>query len=308
MAIFGAILLILSTIGALVAGFTKNDEDKYAYRGWVWLCVIIMGVSILLTCLATVPRGHVGVAIQFRAVTGDYREQGLQFKSPIVKLHNMNIQTQKYELATSAASKDLQDVATTIVLNYHLSPSSAPAMLETLGEDYIEKLADPAIQETVKKITAEFLAEELILKRPAVKAAITEDLTTRLAERGIVTEALSMTNFAFSAVFSQAIEAKVAAQQAVFEAQNKLERIKVEAMQAEEAAIGRANAVIAEAEGQAEAIRIVTDAQVKANTEINLTLNENVLEYIMYDRFGDDIKLWVVPRDGTSMVLPAPDQ
>jgi hypothetical protein len=48
-------------------------------------------------------------------------------------------------------------------------------------------------------------------------------------ERGIITETLSITNFEFSATFTAAIEAKVAAEQAVLEAQNKLERVKVEA-------------------------------------------------------------------------------
>ena len=264
-------------------------------------------LGLLFTCLATVPRGHVGIAIQFKAVTGEYRTQGLQFKSPIVKLYNMNVQTQKYELASAAASMDLQDVTTTIVLNYHLNPSDAPVMYRDLGEDYIDKIADPAIQETLKKITARYLAEDLILKRPAVKADITEDLRARLLEWGIITETVSITNFQFSPVFSQAIEAKVAAQQAVFEAENKLERVKVEAKQAEEAAIGMANAAIAESEGKARAIRIVTEAQVKANEDITASLNPEILRYIMLDRFGDNIAIWVVP-EGQDLVLPAPNQ
>jgi len=304
MAILGWILAVISLVCFLFLFFAREDKET-PLRKWAPAALGLLVVGVIFTTIATIPRGHVGVAIQFRGVTGDYKEQGLQFKSPVVKLKQINIQTQKYELATSAASKDLQDVTTTIVLNYHLSGSAAPAMYETLGEDYIEKLADPAIHETVKQVTARYLAEELILKRPAVKQDITTALSERLAERGIVTEAVSMTNFAFSPVFAAAIEAKVAALQAVAEAQNKLERVKVEAMQAEEAAVGRANAVIAEAEGQAQAIRIVTAAQVRANEDITASLNAEILRYIMLDRFGENIQIWVVP-EGQEMVLPAP--
>lgn len=307
MAILGWMIAIVAFFGFFVLFFSKDEEGKAFLRGWSFVVLAVFAIGLLLTCLATVPRGHVGVSILFRGVTGEYREQGLQFKSPLVKLKIINVQTQKYELASAAASRDLQDVTTTIVLNYHLNPSDAAEMYRSLGEDYIVKLADPAIQETLKKVTAEYLAEDLILKRPAVKADITEDLSTRLMERGITTEAVSITNFQFSPVFSAAIEAKVAAQQAVFEAQNKLERVKVEAMQAEEQAIGFANAVIAEAEGQAEAIRIVTFAQVRANEDITESLNADILRYIMLDRFGDNIQIWVVP-EGQEMVLPAPNQ
>lgn len=307
MAVFGWILAILSFFGFLVVFFLRDEGGKLVCRKWSGAVLILFVVGVILTMLAMVPRGHVGVAIQFRAVTGDYRTQGLQLKSPIVKLKIINVQTQKYEVVATAASMDLQDVTTTIALNYHLDPAGAPEMYRSLGEDYIEKLAAPAVQETVKKITARYLAEELILKRPIVKADIQEDLAARLLERSIVTEYVSITNFQFSDVFSGAIEAKVAAQQAVFEAENKLLRVIVEAQQAEEAAIGRANAIIAVSEGQARAIRIVTTAQVKANEDITASLNPEILRYIMLDRFGDNIQIWVVP-EGQDLVLPAPTQ
>lgn len=294
---FGAI------IGCLLALFVKDEEDEYAYRRWASWSVVGMVVGILLTCLAIVPRGHVGVELQFSAVTGGYRTQGLQFKSPIVKLAIVNIQTQKEEVVATAASKDLQDVSTTIALNYHLNPASAPEVYRDLGLDYIIKIADPAIQETVKQVTARHNAEDLIIRREVIKEEITSELSKRLAPRGIVTEALSITNFQFSPVFTAAIEAKVSALQAVFEAQNKLERVKVEAQMAQAEAIGKANAAIAAANGQAQAITIVTEAQMRANLAIASSLTPEVLQYIFYDRLGKEIRVIVVPQ-GQSFVLP----
>ncbi len=303
----GVILLICAIIGLLVSFFLKDEEDRYAYRGWSGLSVGLIVVGIMLTCVAIVPRGHVGVALQFSAVTGDYRTQGLQFKSPIVKLVLANVQTQKEEVVATAASKDLQDVSTKIALNYHLDPSRAPEVYRDLGLDYIIKVADPAIQETVKQVTARHNAEDLIRNREVIKGEITNELSARLIQRGIVTEALSITNFQFSPVFTQAIESKVSAQQAVFEAQNKLERVKVEAQQAEAEAIGRANAAIAAANGQAKAITIVTEAQVRANKAIADSLTPEILQYIFLDRLGKNIQVVVIPQ-GQSFVLPELEQ
>ncbi|MCK4862914.1 MAG: hypothetical protein KAS25_01395, partial [Dehalococcoidales bacterium] len=171
-----------------------------------------------------------------------------------------------------------------------------------------DRIAAPAIQETIKQVTAKFNAEDLILKREEVKAAITQNLSIRLLERGIVTEAVSITEFQFSTTFIAAIEAKVAAEQAVFEARNKLERVKVEAEQAEAQAKGEANARIAKAEGEAEYIRVVTDAQVAANEAIDRTLTPQVLQYILLDRLGEDIKVIVIPSgQGLDLVLPEID-
>jgi hypothetical protein len=66
-----------------------------------------------------------------------------------------------------------------------------------------------------------------------------------------------------------------------------------------------ANARIAQAEGEAEYIRVVTDAQVAANTAIAESLTPEVLQYILLDRIGEDIKVMVIPSDqGLDLVLP----
>jgi regulator of protease activity HflC (stomatin/prohibitin superfamily) len=116
---------------------------------------------------------------------------------------------------------------------------------------------------------------------------------------------LSITNFQFSDTFTAAIEAKVAAEQAVLEALNKLEQVKVEAQQREAEAKGEADARIAQAIGEAEYIRVVTEAQVVANKAIAESLTPEVLQYILLDRLGEDIKVIVIPSgQGLDLVLP----
>ncbi|MFC1872321.1 prohibitin family protein [Chloroflexota bacterium] len=271
----------------------------------------IFGVGLIVASLifgsfTTIPAGHRGVVIRFSAVTGSILDEGLKTKLPFIdSVEKMSVQTQKYEANSSAVTNDLQDVSTTIALNWHLDPSMAAEVYRTLGLEFIDRIAAPAIQETIKQVTAQYNAEDLILRRDEVKTAITESLSNRLFERGIVTETVSITNFQFSATFTAAIEAKVAAEQAVLEATNKLERVKVEAQQREAEATGEADARIAKAIGEAEYIRVVTEAQVTANNDIAGSLTPEVLQYILLDRIGEDIKVMVIPSgQGLDLVLP----
>ncbi len=268
--------------------------------------VVLILASIIFSSFTTIPAGHRGVVIRFGTITGSILEEGLQTKIPFLdSVVKTSVQTQKYEADAASASRDLQDVSTRIALNWRLDPGMTATIYQTLGLDYIDRIAAPAIQETVKQVTARYNAEDLILRRDEVKNDITSVLSTRLLERGIITEAVSITEFEFSATFTAAIEAKVAAEQAVFEARNKLERVKVEAEQREAEARGEANARIAKAEGEAEYIRVVTDAQVAANEAIDRTLTPEVLQYILLDRLGEDIKVIVIPSgQGLDLVLP----
>jgi len=194
-----------------------------------------------------------------------------------------------------------------------LKPEAVGIVYSTIGRSYIDTIARPSIQEVVKSITSGFNAEDLILKRTEVKAEITTELTKRLAERNIIAEAVNITDFQFSSEFTKAIESKVVAVQKVLEAENKLRQVEVEARQAEQKAKGEAAAAIASAEGQGRAITIVTDAQVEANKKISDSLTREVLQYILIDRLGQDIKVIVIPAgqdlalgDIGSIVTPQP--
>ncbi|MBN1367319.1 MAG: prohibitin family protein [Dehalococcoidales bacterium] len=308
--VIGIIVAVVGLFMMLANRATRSDPRNRFYGRIVGIAgLVVVVISLVLSSFTTIPAGYRGVVTRFGAVTGTILDEGLQTKLPFIdSVVKMSVQTQKYEADAVSASKDLQDVNTTIALNWHLDPNMADEVYRSLGLDFIERLAAPAIQETVKQVTARYIAEDLILKRDEVKAAITENLSTRLLERGIVTETVSITNFKFSDTFTAAIEAKVAAEQAVLEAKNKLERVKVEAQQAEAQAKGEADARIAEAVGEAEYIRIVTEAQVAANEAIASSLTPEILQYILLDRLGENITVMVIPSDqGLDIVVPELD-
>lgn len=307
-------LLVVGTAALIIGlyvfqtnkGSQGDPKTQFAGKMGSIIGIVLIIASIILGSFTTVPAGYRGIVIRFSAVTGSILEEGLQTKLPFIdSVVLMEVRTQKYETQSSAITKDLQDVSTTIALNWKLDPDMAAEVYRTLGLGFIDRIAAPAIQETIKQITAQFNAEDLILKRDQVKNSIIDSLSNRLRERGIITEMLSITNFQFSATFTAAIEAKVAAEQAVLEALNKLEQVKVEAQQREAEAKGQADARIEEAIGEAEYIRVVTGAQVAANEAIADSLTPEILQYILLDRLGEDIKVIVIPSgQGLDLVLP----
>lgn len=264
---------------------------------WIGLGIgIILLIITLVGGTVITPAGHVNVVLRFGRAIG-VKTDGLSFRMPLIdNLQLMSIQTQLFEVENAeAASRDMQDVAASIAINYKIEPQYASDIYRTLGTDYIKKIAYPVVQEVVKSVTANYDAQDLILRREDVKNVISTELGRRLGERHIITETINITNFNFSEEFTKSIEAKMVAAQKVIEAENTLRRIEVEARQAEQKAKGEAAAAIARAEGQSEANRILADS-----------LTPELLQYTFIDKVADqDVdKILVIPY-GSPITLPA---
>jgi regulator of protease activity HflC (stomatin/prohibitin superfamily) len=215
---------------------------------------------LVINTVYIVSAGTRGILLTFGKVSMTPQEEGLHFKIPFVQtVVMMNVQTQKYEAEADSASKDLQIVSADIATNFRIDSSKAPQIYRELGVNYIDNIIQPAEQEAVKAITARFTAEELITKREEVRLEIGDLLKSKLLPRGIIVEDISITNFDFSKSFNEAIESKVTAEQLKLKAERDLERIRVEAEQIAVQAEGKKRAQIEEAQGQAEAIRLLQE-------------------------------------------------
>jgi regulator of protease activity HflC (stomatin/prohibitin superfamily) len=155
------------------------------------------------------------VLLRFGAVRGVLSE-GIHMIVPYMnRVEFMEVRTQKEESEASAASKDLQMVSTTLALNFHVDPGKAGDLYRRVGLDFKARVIDPAVQESIKMVTAQFTAEQLIKNRSMVKAQVEAEITRRLEAYDVIVEpmGLSITNFSFSRDFELAIEAKQVAQQ-----------------------------------------------------------------------------------------------
>ena len=262
--------------------------------GFVIIALVVIGV-ISAAAVKIVDAGYRGVLLHWNAVDTSVPplEEGLHFVVPFQDtVVNMEVRTLKFVKSTSSASKDLQTVSTEVTVNYRPSPNSIHTLYKEVGPDYESRIIQPAIEEIIKQVTANYNAEELITKRPLVKSDIEEEINKRLTAYNIITEVISITDFQFSPLFAQAIESKVEAEQKALKALNDLRRIQIEAQQREAEAQGVAKANIAESLGEAEAIRIINEA---------LAQNPNYLEWLKIQRWDGKLPL-VVGQGGTPFI------
>jgi regulator of protease activity HflC (stomatin/prohibitin superfamily) len=204
-----------------------------------------LGFLLLMGSYFVIDAGERGVVLRFGAVNRAVAE-GIHFKVPFIEdIVRMSVRVQKNTTKTEAASRDLQVVHTTMVLNFNVQPDMVGEVYKSIGLTYTEKIIDPVVQESFKAASARYTAEELISKREALKTEVRNFLKDRLAPFGINVVELSITDFEFSPEFNRAIESKQTAEQLALKAKRDLDRIKVEAQQK-----------IATAQAEAEALRI----------------------------------------------------
>jgi len=265
-------------------------------KGVIVGIVVLIIIGVVASASAQiVDSGHRGVLLHWSAVdvTQPPLDEGLHFVIPFQDtIVNMEVRTLKFVKSTSSASKDLQTVSTEVTVNYAPDPNMVNMLYKEVGLQYESRVIQPAVEEVVKQVTANYNAEELITKRPQVKSDIEQEITTRLNVYNINTQVISITDFQFSVLFSQAIESKVEAEQKAQKAENDLLRIEVEARQVEQQAKGIAAANVAQAEGEAEAIRVINEA---------LSANPFYLEWLKTQAWDGRLPL-VVGEGGTPFI------
>ena len=190
------------------------------------VCLVIILVSSSIT---TVPTGYVGVKTRFGKVQADVIQEGLNTKAPFIeKIVKIDCRTQKIELESATATKDLQEVTFKIAVNFNINKETANELYRTTGINYQDIVVSPSILESIKSVTAQYTAEELITKRSEVSNKMQETLKEKIESKGFNVVDFNIIDLDFSAEYNQAIEKKQVAEQQAKQAQYELEKAKVE--------------------------------------------------------------------------------
>lgn len=262
---------------------------------------IVLALLLLITAACTltiVPAGMSGVVVTMGKVSDHALDSGLHFRIPFVQsVIMMNNKIQKCEVESNSVSKDLQTVSSGVAVNFHITSDSASNIYKNIGEQYQDTVLQPAIQEAVKSISAQYTAEELITKRTAVGDEIGSALTEKVSDYGIIIDKFNIVNFEFSEEFNVAIEQKQVAEQNFLKAQTEKEQ---QIMEAE----ADAKKQIIAAEADAEAKLKKAEAEAEANEKINASLNGNILTYQQIQKW--DGKYPSVVSSDSSILIDVP--
>lgn len=211
--------------------------------------------AMLLTGCSVVGPGERGIRFHFGKASEEPVQPGAYVWFPFFAgMTSMNVQVQKSEVDSSAASKDMQEITTHVAVNWSIAPEKVVQVYKQVGteDDILARIISPAVNEVMKQAVARRTAEEALAKRLEMKKDIDDMLIARLASYGVTLHDVSIVNFTYSKEFTTAIERKQVAEQAAKEAAYVAAK-----------AIEEARAAVNKARGQAESQALVRQTMTK---------------------------------------------
>lgn len=316
--------IIASLIVVLVL-FIALGYSKSGWRFCPRQALSLLGLVVILGgAVATVPTGHTGILTTFGRVEDKTLEAGMHLKSPFQEIVCMDNRTQVARLELTAFSSDIQEVIVSYSMNYQIEKANAQKIYKEIGVDYYNTVMAPRIHEVVKTVIAKYSAEDLIESRDALSTQITDTLVEQLGAYNIVVVSTSVEDIDFSDAFTDSVEDKVVAEQALLKAQTeqaqktmeeekKAERDKIKAQADAEVktiqAQADAEAAKIKAAAEAEASKLAADAEKYAGekeAEANKALAESLTEALIkyYEALGWNGELPDTVVSGSETVLP----
>lgn len=240
-----------------------------------WVAVALFGLVAACSAYNTVDTGNIGVKRTFREASLEPLAPGLHWTVPFVQdIVEMNVQTQSWSEKSSAYTKDVQQATIHFTLNYGLDPRVAVNTFVTVGPTWESKLVGSVVTESLESVFGQYNAVDIVSKREGVTRQIETMIRAKLATRGVLVPNFQVTNIDFEPAFEKSVEAKVIAEQDAAREKNKTVQITELALQKVATAKGEAEATVLQAEAEARAIRIKTEALEKNDKLIELTKAE----------------------------------
>ncbi|WP_094228124.1 prohibitin family protein [Methanolobus psychrotolerans] len=267
--------------------------------------IILIIFSVMFgSIFVSVGAGEVGVKFnQFGGVEEGELGEGLHIVPPWVSVTKYSVRSETYTMSgvedermtagedqIKALTAEGLTVGLDITVRYRLIPDEVSTVHQTLGTNYAEKIIRPTIRSSIREVVSTKTALEVYgEQREAVAGEMLTNIATALQKDGIVVEEVLVRNVVLPTRVAEAIEAKLQADQ---EAQRMIFVKQKEQLEAERKIIeanGVANATIAEALGEAEALRIINE---------QLAKNPNLINYKYIQMLqGQEIQTMIVPTD-----------
>lgn len=300
---FSLVVLVVGFIAASVVfkDRTKRNGDTISHasqRAFLRIISVILAVlCVASSCVATVHTGYTGIVTKFNQVQDYTYEAGLHFKSPFVRVIEMDNREQRAQFQMEAFSADIQEVQVIGSINYSIDKTTAMRLYKEVGTKYDSILISPRAQEVLKATFAKYTAEGLISHRQQLSSEIYTSLKGDLAPQGINIISISIENIDFTDAFTNAVEAKQVATQEKQRAQTQQEQATMEAEQAAKRkkidAEAAAEVAKVQADAEAYSVQVRAEAEAEANEKISKSLTADLVEYKQIQQWNGELPQFV---------------
>lgn len=164
---------------------------------------------------ATVRQGEVGVKRKLGKYADKPYTEGLKFFNPLTsKIVKISTRTENLELALMIPSKEGLNIRSEISILYNIEANKAPYILRNIGINFEENVILPVFRSAVADVSARFYAKDMHTgERSTIEKQIKIHMDNTLQDKGITIEAVLLKSIQLPASLSNAIEAKLEAEQ-----------------------------------------------------------------------------------------------
>ena len=195
--------------------------------------------------------------------------------------------------AVEALTVDGQEIRLDITVLYRIDREDVNFIHLNWQNRYESDFIRPTVRAVARDVVSQFEAEAIYgLEREALTGQISELVSKRLLEQGLTLTSFLVRQIGFNDAFRVSIEEKQIEEQKLQRARTEAERVRTEASGladgAEEAARGRANARLIEAQAEAEALRVISD---------QIAANPNLIQYLYVANLSDNVAFALLPAN-----------
>ena len=277
------------------------------------LAVLVLAVSVALSCVTVVPTGYTGILTTFGRVEERTISAGAHLILPWQEVVKMDNRTQKVQISTEAFSSDIQQVNLQLSVNYCIDQETAQELYRSVGIHYYENVMYPRILENTKAVFSRYTAENLIAKRNDLSNMIAESTSADMKRYGINIISIAIEDIDFTDAFTTAVEAKqVAAQnkltaeteqaQKTMEEEATAKRAVIAANAEAEKAVIAANAELEVVKVQAEAALYAGEKEAEMNKRISESLTDGLIDYYWIKQWNGELPTTVLGENGNYML------
>jgi len=203
------------------------DPKKVSLRIVLATIIVLFVAIFFLAAITVVPAGYVGTIVLFGKVKPQPIQPGLHIVNPLANVIKMETRLREYTMSVSheegiRKGDDAIDALTseglTVRLDltawYRLIPEKAPQVYSKIGEDYDRKVIRPTLRTAIRDVVVQFTAENIYsAKRDTLVNAIKARAESLIVGKGVVIENILLRNVILPQKITDAIDAKLAADQ-----------------------------------------------------------------------------------------------